>query len=223
MSSKLESIRKACRINDDIFSLIIKSIKDKIIKTEKDIDCLIRKEARKSRMKIAFPPVVATASNAAKIHHKPKKAKLKKGFLVMDFGLKCNGFCSDMTRTVYIGKASIKEREIYSKVLSIQKSAVKKSKPGAECFDIDCFVRKRLGKLRKNFLHSLGHGVGKKIHELPNLSPKTCDILKKGDIITIEPGIYEKGKFGIRIEDTILVKKNPEVLTKSAKRLIEIN
>lgn len=223
MSSKLKSIRKACKINDNIFNLILKGIKDKSLKTEKDIDRLIRREARKNKAGIAFSPVVAIGKNASEIHHKPKNTRLKKGFLVMDFGVKINNFCSDMTRTVYVGKASKKEKEIYNTVLKIQKAAIKKVKPKAECFELDCFVRKNLKKLRSLFLHSLGHGVGKKIHELPNLSPKTCDTLKKGDIITIEPGIYKKGELGIRIEDSILVKNNSEVLTKSPKKLIEIN
>ena len=220
MSSKIECIKKACSVNDEIFSLLLKNIK--AMKTEKDIGNFIRKEARKRKLKIAFPPVVASGKNAAEIHHKPNKSKLKKGFLVVDFGVKVGGYCSDMTRTVYLGKASQKERQIYNNILSVQKSAVKKAKPGAECFDIDCFVRKKLGKSREFFAHSLGHGVGKKIHEKPNLSPKTCAVLKKGDVVTIEPGIYKKKSFGIRIEDTILVGKRPKALTKSAKRLIEI-
>jgi len=222
MASKIESIKKACKINDNIFNLIIKGIKDLSLKTEKDIDKLIRKEARKNKAGIAFSPVVAIGKNASEIHHKPKNTRLKKGFLVMDFGVKINGFCSDMTRTVYVGKASKKEKETYNFLLKIQKAAVKKVKPKAECFEIDCFVRKNLKNIRNLFIHSLGHGVGKKIHELPNISPKTCDILKTGEIVTIEPGIYKKGEFGIRIEDSILVKKNSEVLTKSPKKLIEI-
>ena len=220
MASKIQCIKKACEIDDEIFTLILKNIKN--LKTEKDIDNLIRREARKRKLKIAFPPVVASGKNAAEIHHKPSKSKLKKGFLVLDFGVKVGGYCSDMTRTIYLGKASKKEKQIYNKVLSIQKSASKMAKPGAECFDIDCFVRKNLKNLRELFLHSLGHGVGKKIHELPNLSPKTCNILKKNDIITIEPGVYKKKSFGIRIEDSILVGKPPKILTKSPKKLIEI-
>ena len=220
MSSRLGSIRKACSVNDEIFSLLLKSIK--AMKTEKDIDNFIRKEARKRKLRIAFPPVVASGKNASEIHHKPNKSKLKKGFLVLDFGVKVGGYCSDMTRTIYLGKCPKKERQTYNNILAIQKSAVKMAKPGAECFDIDCFVRKKLGNLREYFLHSLGHGVGKKIHEKPNLSPKTCDILKKGDVMTIEPGIYIKKRMGIRIEDTILVGKPQKVMTKSRKKLIEI-
>lgn len=223
MSSKANSIKKACKVNDEIFSLILKNIKNKTLKTEKNIDNFIRRQTRKRKLKIAFPPVVAIGKNAAEMHHKSKKTQLKKGFLVLDFGVKVNGYCSDMTRTIYIGKASAKEKQIYNKLLSIQKSAVNKIKQGAECFEIDYFVRKRLGDMREHFVHSLGHGVGKKIHEKPNLSPKTSAKLKKGEIVTVEPGIYIKGKLGMRIEDSILVGKKPIVLTKSTKKLIELN
>jgi Xaa-Pro aminopeptidase len=220
MASKIQCIKKACEIDDEIFILILKNIK--LMKTEKDIDSLIRKDARRRNLKIAFPPVVASGKNASEIHHKPNKSKLKKGFLVLDFGVKVGGYCSDMTRTIYLGKASKKEKETYSKLLSIQKAAARKAKTGADCFEIDYFVRKKLGSMREYFLHSLGHGVGKKIHEKPNLSPKTADKLKKGDVVTVEPGIYLKNSFGIRIEDSILVAKTPKILTKSSKRLIEI-
>ncbi len=220
MAAKEESIRKACIITDEIFSVILKSIKS--MKTERDIDRLIRSQARQRKLKLAFPPIAASGKNAAEIHHKPSNSKIRNGFLVIDFGVKVNGFCSDMTRTLHIGKAGKEEKEMYKKLLEVQKAALKKAVPGAECFDIECFARKRLGRLREFFTHSLGHGVGLKVHEKPSLSIRSAEILKKGDIVTIEPGIYIKGKSGLRIEDTILVGKKPEQLTKSPKNLIEI-
>ncbi|MBD3354620.1 M24 family metallopeptidase [Candidatus Woesearchaeota archaeon] len=221
-SARIKNIRKACSITDKIFSLVIKSLKNNSLKTEKQIDGFIRNQIRKRKLKIAFPPIVASGKRSSEIHPKPTKYNIKKGFLVLDFGVRFKGYCSDMTRTIYKGKPSKKEQDIYKKLLSIQKSALKKAKPGIECFEIDYFVRKRLKKFRECFLHSLGHGVGKKIHQAPNLSPKTSEILKKGDIITIEPGIYIKDKYGLRIEDTVLVQNNPEQLTKSTKKLITI-
>ncbi len=221
-SSRIKNIRKACSITDEIFSLIIKNLENSNLKTEKQIDKFIRSQIRKRKLKIAFPPIIASGKRSAKIHPKPTKYKIKRGFIVLDFGVRYMGYCSDMTRTIYKGKPSKKENDIYNNLLSIQKSAVKKAKPGIECFEIDYFVRKRLKKQREYFLHSLGHGVGKKIHQPPNLSPKTSEILKKGDIVTVEPGIYIKNNYGLRIEDTVLVKDNPEPLTKSTKRLISI-
>ena len=101
-------------------------------------------------------------------------------------------------------------------------SGIKTLEIGKSCFDIDMKVRKELGKLRKYFIHSLGHGVGKKIHEKPSLSYRSDEVLKKGDVVTVEPGIYFKGKYGIRIEDCIFLGNKKEVLTKSSKKLIEI-
>lgn len=218
--NKIECIKKACSINDEIFSKLIKNIKN--LKTEKDIGLFLRREIRKRKLKLAFPPVVASAKNASEIHHKPKKTRLKKGFLVIDFGVKYKGYCSDMTRTLHIGKASAKEKKIYNKLLSIQRTSIKKARPGADCFEIDYFARKKMGSLRQYFAHSLGHGLGKKIHEKPNLGPRSAEKLKAGDIITIEPGIYLKKKLGIRIEDTVLTGKKPVALTKTTKKLIEI-
>ena len=123
MASKIECIKKACIITDEIFILILKNIK--AMKTEKDIDNLIRKEARKRKLKIAFPPVVGSAKNAAEIHHKPNKSKLKKGFLVLDFGVKVGGCCSDMTRTIYLGKASKKEN-LHFGILFLQNNGRRK-------------------------------------------------------------------------------------------------
>ena len=211
--------RKACKITDEIIQLCIRNIRQ--FRTEKDIDRFLRTEARKRKCRIAFPPVVAIGKNASEIHHKPKNARIRKGFLIIDFGIKCNGHCSDITRTLYIGKPSKKEKEIYAKVLAVQKAGVRNAKAGAEGFEVDYRARKKFGNLRELFIHSLGHGVGKKIHQKPNLSPKSPDRLKLGDAITIEPGIYVKGKLGIRIEDTIIVGKNSGVvLTKTSKKLI---
>ena len=214
-----ENTKKACKITDEILQLCIRSIKQ--FKTEKDIDKFLRRETKKRKCKIAFPPVVAIGKNAAEIHHKPNSTKLRKGFLVIDFGVKFNGYCSDMTRTIYLGNPSKKEKAIYAKVLAVQKKGVLNAKAGAECFELDYRARKMLGNLRGLFIHSLGHGVGKKIHQCPNLSPKSADRLKINEIITIEPGIYIKKKLGIRIEDTLMVgKKKGIALTKTSKKLI---
>jgi len=221
-SVRTKHIKKACSITDKIFYSIVKKLKNNELRTEKRVDRFIRSEIRKRKLKIAFPPIVASGKRSAKIHPKPTKYEIKKGFIVIDFGVKYKGYCSDMTRTLYKGKPTKKQIKLYNRLLSIQKSTIKKAKPRKECFEIDYYVRKKLNKLRKHFLHSLGHGVSKEVHAKPNLSPRSTDTLKKGDIITIEPGIYIKKKYGIRIEDTILVKKNPESLTKSPKNLIII-
>ena len=217
--NKLESIKKACSITDQIFSKIIKNFN---FKTEKQLANCINKEIRKNKLKKAFPTIVASGKNSSEIHHKPVNKKLR-GFTVMDFGVKVNGYCSDMTRTIFVGKPTKSQINLYNKLLRVQEDSIKRTKSKIKYSDLDIKARNCLKKHKKYFLHALGHGVGKKIHQNPRISPKSTHISKPRDIITIEPGIYFRNKFGIRIEDTVLVKKNKsEPLTKSTKKLITI-
>lgn len=155
-------------------------------------------------------------------HHEPKNEKIKKGFCVIDFGVKYKGYCSDITRTAYVGKPSQKEKEIYNMLLKIQKDAISQVKENKKCSELYNFVNESLGKCKKYFTHGLGHGVGVEIHEMPNLTLNSKDRIKNNMVFTIEPGIYFPGKFGIRIEDTILFKNNPISLTTTSKDLITI-
>jgi len=125
-----------------------------------------------------------------------------------------------MTRTIYIGKPSKKEIKYYNLVLNAQLTCIGYSYPGISCNDLDAIARSALQG--KHFIHGLGHGVGKKVHQNPKISPNSRDYLKKGIVITIEPGIYFKNKLGIRIEDTIYIGNKPIILTKSTKKLILI-
>ena len=222
MNSKIKNISKACSVNDEIFSLIVKNLRDKTLKTELDIDKFIRKETRKRKLKNSFPPVVAIGKNAAEIHHKANNSKLKKGFLVIDFGVKYKEYCSDCTRTLYLGKPNKAEIKLYNLVLEAQLTALNHVQPGVYAADIDLIARAVLQDYWKNFIHGTGHGVGLKIHQAPNLKPRGKLFLKNNQAITIEPGLYFKRKLGIRIEDTIIVKNNPEILTKITKKLITI-
>jgi len=215
-------IKEACKITDKIFSLIVKNLKDKKFKTELDIKYFIKNKAKKYNCKLAFKPVIAIGKNAAEIHHKAADSKLKKGFLVLDLGVKYRDYCSDMTRTVYIGKPSEKERKMYTLVLEAQLTAMNHVLPGVYAADIDLIARAVLQDYYKNFKHGTGHGVGGKIHQAPSLKPRGKFRLKENTAITIEPGLYFKNKLGIRIEDTILVKDNPVQLTKTTKKLIVI-
>jgi Xaa-Pro aminopeptidase len=222
MMDKIKSIRKACSINDLIFDEIVRDFK---FKTERDLEKYILKRFRQENVGRAYRPIVA--NNNSVIHAKPRNRKFSRGFLVLDFGCKYNGWCSDMTRTIYLGKSNNEEKKLYELVFNCQKKCVAKVKAKVETFDLDMLSRKLLGNLKSTYRHSLGHGVGKKVHTEPWFGPWRNDVLKEGDVITIEPGIYIKNKkknFGIRIEDTILVKKHGrEVLCKSNKKFIEIS
>lgn len=212
-SQEIEQIAKACRITDKIFSeLILQGFK-----TEIQVVKFIKKRAIDLGVQLSFEPVVATGKNAAKPHHEAGDARLN-GFTVIDMGVKYNGYCSDMTRTVYFGKPTVKEKKEYEQLLLVQNQAIKLLKEGVLFRDVDAYARKKIGK---HLIHGLGHGVGIEVHEMPLLSPKSKDKLQNGMVFTIEPGVYINGKFGIRIEDTIAFSRGKvKILTKTSKNLI---
>tara|TARA_Y100000294_G_C8543307_1_gene332091 strand:- start:228 stop:896 length:669 start_codon:yes stop_codon:yes gene_type:complete len=220
--NKINSIKKACKITDQIFTQIVNNLKQNKFKTEQDIYNFILKEIKKRQLRPSFLPLVV--NNNSKIHPKPRKYKLKQGFLVLDFGVRVNGYCSDMTRTLYLGKPTKYHKKFYNLLLKTQKYAINKAKIGMFAKQLDILTINKLKHYSKYFTHGLGHGLGKRIHTKPSLKLNSTDILKKGDIFTIEPGIYIKNKkIGLRIEDVIYLGKTKQILSKSKKTLITIN
>ena len=143
----------------------------------------------------------------------------------MDFGAKYNGYCSDMTRTVCIGNPTAEMKRIYDTVLQAQCRAIDFIAAGKKCSDADKVARDIIANAGYGecFSHSLGHGVGLYIHEPVSLSPLSDGVLEKGNIVTVEPGIYIEGKYGVRIEDMVYVTENGcENLTQMKKELIVI-
>lgn len=212
-------LRKANFLTAKCFNaLIIEWKKKKFIHESQAIN-FIKKFAIDKGCGLAFDPIVASGKNAAVPHH-AENTKIFRGFCILDFGLDYKGYKADMTRTIFIGNPSREEIKLYDELLSIQEYLLELCLPGTSCIEIDKISRDLLGKKEKLFIHSLGHGTGVEIHELPNLSPESKDILKEGMSITIEPGIYDKKKgYGIRIEDSLLIKRGfPENLTKKAKK-----
>ena len=175
---------------------------------------------------VAFDSIVASGENGACPHATPSERKLKQGdFITFDFGAKIGGYCSDMTRTVALGKVSDEQKTVYQTVLSAHEEAAKMLAPGVKCADVDAKARQKLKKydLDKFFTHSLGHGVGLEIHELPRLSQGANDVLAVGDVVTIEPGVYISGKMGVRIENMYVITASGSVsLTKTDKKLINL-
>lgn len=211
--------KKACNLTDKIFSSIVNKLKKGILRTEKDVEMFIKKTILELGVEIAFNPIVATGTNSSKPHHIPTTKNLSK-FTVMDFGVKYNNYCSDLTRTIYVGSPAKKEIEMYKNVLSAYDDAFSVLKVGTRFKEVDFVVRKRLGK---NFVHSLGHGVGVEVHELPILSPSSKDKLDEGMVFTIEPGVYFKGNYGVRFENTVAFSENKLIsLTNSPKNLIVV-
>ncbi len=175
---------------------------------------------------MSFETIVASGPRSALPHGRATAKPLpRRGFLTLDFGVILKGYCSDMTRTVFLGRAKPGERSAYQAVLEAQEAAVAAVSAGVRCGDVDEAARGILRRegLAEAFTHSTGHGVGLEIHETPRIGAgQTCRLLS-GMVITIEPGIYMPGRFGVRIEDMVAVTPNgSEVLTPSPKALIEL-
>jgi Xaa-Pro aminopeptidase len=175
---------------------------------------------------MSFETIVASGERSALPHGRATEAKLpRRGFVTLDFGVVLGGYCSDMTRTVHMGRPHAGEREAYEAVLEAQETAVAAVRRGVSAGDVDEAARGvlRRAELDSWFTHSTGHGVGLEIHEGPRLAAKQTQKLEAGMVVTIEPGIYMPGKYGVRIEDMVLVtQKGGEILTPSTKAWIEL-
>lgn len=213
------AITISCNITSKIMKNLLNNFSNLNFRSELDIHNYLKEQAKKYNCKLAFKPCIATGKNSSKVHHRATKTKLKQGFLLIDFGVKYNGYCSDITRMLYLGKPTKKELKLYNLLLKTQKSSIKKISHKLKYKELDLYSRKLLKKYKKHYLHTLGHGLGKKIHQAPKISPKNQRFIKNNTFFTIEPGIYFKNKFGIRVEDTVYFNKRPIILTKVPKSL----
>lgn len=222
--TNLEIIRlkKAAQLTSLAFTQIVKNLKQKKFKTENDIKFFLQKFALDHNTELSFPPIIASGKNTKNPHHQTSNQKLKKGFLLLDFGFSYQNYCSDMTRMLYLGQPAKKELALYSFLLSVQENTIRNLQPNQTVRQIDQQLRKSLGKYSSHFTHGLGHGLGIEIHESPSLKPESKDKIKLNQVFTIEPGLYFRN-FGLRIEDTVLMKKKPIILTKAKKELVIIS
>jgi Xaa-Pro dipeptidase len=216
---EINQIKKACKVCDIILEELIKKMPE--MSYEKEVKTFIDVEIRKKGFKNSFETIAASEANSSNPHYSFCNKKLKKGFLVIDFGIKCNEYCSDVTRTFYLGIPSKKDEENYEKVLSVQKKCIDIIDETKDFFLANNYAKKELGIF---FIHGLGHGIGLEIHEpLRKKKSKNIQILKNM-AFTVEPGIYFENKFGIRIEDSVFFNKNKTIiLTKFSKELICID
>jgi Xaa-Pro aminopeptidase len=224
---ELNKIAAAQRITDAAFEHILGFISPDV--TECDVALELEFFMRKMGADgLAFDTIAVSGTASSLPHGVPSDIKLRRGFLTMDFGAKLDGYCSDMTRTVCIGHADDEMRKVYSTVLSAQERALENICEGMLCRDADALARDiiKSAGYGENFCHSLGHGVGLYIHESPSLSPlaKESSRLERGHVVTVEPGIYLEGRFGVRIEDMIAIDHDGSVrnFTSSQKNLIEL-
>lgn len=222
---EIEKIRTGQKIAEQALKHTLKSISAG--QAEKDIAVQLEFSMRKNGAEcVSFDLIVLSGENSSVPHGKPSNRMIKNGDLVLiDMGAVFEGYRSDMTRTIAVGSVSEKMKAVYKTVYAAQIEALKAIKPGVTCGSVDARARDVIdnGEYRDLFGHALGHGVGLDIHEEPRLSAESETILQAGMVITVEPGIYISGEFGVRIEDMVVVRKEGyENLTFMEKDLIVI-
>jgi Xaa-Pro aminopeptidase len=222
---EIELLARAAALGDKLFEHILPFIEPGV--TEMAIAAELEHFARLAGAEsMSFSTIVASGPRSALPHGTASIAKVpRRGFVTLDFGVILSGYCSDMTRTVHVGRATPEEQEAYEAVSEAQHAGVAATHAGVTCGDVDKACRRvlRRRKLAKYFTHSTGHGVGIEIHEAPRVAKEQPAILQQGMVITIEPGVYIPGHFGLRIEDTVVVESTgARILTKATKAWIEL-
>lgn len=220
---ELKLIKKAQSFTDKTFDYILPRIT--VGRTEReimlDMEFFMRSLGAEG---VSFDFIVVSGKNSSLPHGVPTNKKIEKGdFVTMDFGGIVGGYCSDMTRTVAVGSITNEQRLVYNTTLKAQLAALDAIKSGAICGDMDRIARDIIydAGYKGCFGHSLGHSVGIDVHESPNLSPNNQAVLKAGNVVTVEPGIYLENKFGVRIEDMVYITEDGCInLTNSKKELI---
>ncbi len=219
---EIESIKKACKITDDCYNYILNYIKPGM--TEKQIAREIDDYYYKHAEGTSFDTIVASGENSSKPHAIPTDRQIQeKDIITIDMGCKVNGYCSDMTRTFFVGEVPEEIKPIYDLVLKNQLQTLNDMKENFNTKLLSKMVDNDFRLNNYDLIHALGHGVGLDIHEAPTISIRSENMLKENMVVTDEPGIYVAGKYGVRIEDTVLVGKGgSEPLTKSNKDYVII-
>ena len=220
--AEIEGVRRAQALTSEVFDAILPLIRPGA--TEQEVAArIVYEHLRRGASAMSFEPIVASGARGALPHARPSDKEIKAGDLVVvDMGGVLDGLCSDMTRTVAVGDPSDEAREAYGVVLEAQLAAVEAARAGMTGRELDAVARDRIGAggLGPAFSHSLGHGVGYEVHEWPRLSQHVEHVLPAGATVTIEPGVYLAGRFGIRIEDVIVLREDgADNLTTTPKAL----
>jgi len=222
-AEEIEQIQSAVLLGADLFDVILKMTRPGV--KESEVAAELEYAARKAGAEgMSFPTIIAGGTRSSLPHGRASEATIpSRGFVVCDFGVILAGYCSDMTRTMHVGRPTSEARRIYEAVRQAQQAAIEAVQPGVTAGEVDQAARKLLKKsnLDRYFTHSTGHGVGLEIHEPPRIATGQEEILHPGMVITIEPGVYIPGKFGVRIEDMVVVtERGCQVLTPTSKRMI---
>jgi Xaa-Pro aminopeptidase len=220
---EIQRIRTAAQLADAAFERIIR---DGLIgRTEREVAVALEHDMRgRGARRPSFDSIVAAGPHGALPHAQPRDVPIRAGDLVViDWGAELDGYCSDCTRTVAAGEASEEARAVYELVLGAQLAGLKDVRPGRGGREVDSVARDIIeaGGYGENFGHGLGHGVGLEVHEAPRLSQRSEDVLAPGNVVTVEPGAYLPSRFGVRIEDLVVVTEDgSEVLNGLSKRLL---
>lgn len=224
---EIRAIKKACAIGDKAFQYILNELKLGI--TEKEVGYKLEVFIKSKGADLSFKTIVAFGKNSSMPHYITANQKLKANMIVLfDFGVRYKNYCSDMTRTVFFGKADKKFKKIYNTVHKAQTEAIDfiKTAKRKDCTAQSIDKKAREFIIKNGFStipHSLGHGIGLEVHEYPYISPTSNTLLQKGMVFSIEPGIYIPNFGGVRIEDLVSITNNKlEILTHSPRKLIEI-
>jgi Xaa-Pro aminopeptidase len=220
---EIQALRAAGDLAAELFQQTLRNIRPGV--KENEVAARIEFAARKAGAEaMSFETIIASGTRSALPHGRASTARIPaRGFVLCDFGVILAGYCSDMTRTVYVGHPTAPARALYEAVEEAQHVAIQTVQPGVSLGEVDRAARNILQRrgLGRYFTHSTGHGVGLEIHEPPRVAAGQKEILVPGMVITIEPGAYIPGKWGVRIEDMVLVTERAcEVLTPTTKALI---
>ncbi len=222
---EIEEIRQAAKLIAEVFDEVVALVQPGIAESELAAEAEYRMR-RKGAAGPSFESIVAAGPRSALPHARPTGRQIGKNELVvLDLGAILRGYCSDMTRTVFVGRAPRKIRGWYHAVLEAQLAAIDALAPGVKAGDVDAAARRTLRRhgLARAFTHSTGHGLGLEVHEMPRLARGEASRLTAGNVVTIEPGVYIEGVGGIRIEDDVVIgERGGEVLTRAPKEFLEL-
>jgi Xaa-Pro aminopeptidase len=224
-AEEIDCIRRAVEMGAGLFQIVRKKIRPGV--SEVEVAGAMEFAARcRGAEGMSFPTIIASGKRSAIVHGRASGAAIPRdGFVVCDFGVILAGYCSDRTRTVHVGRPSHAARQLHEAVLEAQQAAIARIHPGVTAREVDGTARRvlRQRKLARYFTHSTGHGLGLEIHEAPRLASEQAQTLEPGMVITVEPGVYVPGKWGVRIEDVVVVTPNGcEVLSPRDKELMVI-
>lgn len=223
--AEVACLQRAQQITETVFDEVIQLLKPGITEKELAAEVIYRQlQHGADGISPEFWPIVSFGSNSAMPHARPTdRALVQNEAVLLDFGCTFAGYCSDMTRTALFGEPNDEFRNVYETVLRAQEAAISAVKAGVMAREVDAVARSIIGEAGygDNFGHGLGHGVGLEIHEWPVLNPRSKDILLKNTAVTVEPGIYLPGKFGIRIEDLVIVKADGVLNLTSANKQLQ--